>query len=196
MPVDYRHRSHASRTIYHAWLTNPDEFFFNTWLIMKVKFSFTKIYPKKALRVDFVSWMYPKHYSQEKKREEKKAWYSGYHNTKNVTFYIASEVFKGRWNILGHYFSLMFGSLQKSLGCFRKSQSWQTKISCIWLGKSWQLWIRTCKWYHNIVLTRTQNNSFFGEVFHCLCCFCKAVLWKERGISKNHIKWAFCDRIW
>ena len=72
MPVDYRHRSHASRTIYHAWLTNRDhEFFFNTWLIMKVKFSFTKIYPKKALCVDFVSWMYPQHYSQENKEKKR-----------------------------------------------------------------------------------------------------------------------------
>ena len=56
--------------------------------------------------------------------------------------------------------------------------------------------LELAKWYHNVVLTRTQNNSFFGEVFHCLCRFCKTFLWKERGVSKNHIKWAFCDRIW
>ena len=39
---------------------------------MKIKFSFTKIYPKKALCVDFVSWMYPQHYSQEKKEKKRK----------------------------------------------------------------------------------------------------------------------------
>ena len=123
-PVDYRHRCHESRTISHTWLANRDEFLFNTWLIMKIKFSFTKIYPKKALCVDFVSWMYPQHYSQEKKEKKRKL---DTHNIKNVTFYIALEVFKGRWNILRHYSSAVFGSLRKSLGCFQKSQSWQDK---------------------------------------------------------------------
>ena len=27
MPVDQRHRSHGSRTIFHAWLTNPEDLF-------------------------------------------------------------------------------------------------------------------------------------------------------------------------
>ena len=38
-PTDLRHRSHASKTIAHAWLTNSDELFSNTWLITKVKFN-------------------------------------------------------------------------------------------------------------------------------------------------------------
>ena len=32
------------------------------------------------------------------------------------------------------------GNVWKSPGLFRKSQSWQRKISCIWLRKSWQVY--------------------------------------------------------
>ena len=45
-PEDQKHRLHASRTISHSWLTNPDELFFNTWLITKIQLNFP---PKGAL---------------------------------------------------------------------------------------------------------------------------------------------------
>ena len=66
-----------------------------------------------------------------------------YHNTKNVTFYIASEVFKGRWDILGHYFRQCLEVFGSCWDVFRNPNHDRTKISCIWLRKSWQLWIRT-----------------------------------------------------
>ena len=42
-------RTHAPRTISHAWLTNPDELFFNTWLITKIKFNIAKNNSKRRL---------------------------------------------------------------------------------------------------------------------------------------------------
>ena len=37
-------------------------------------------------------------------------------------------------------FLKVVGNVWKSPGLFRKSQSWQRKISCIWLRKSWQVY--------------------------------------------------------
>ena len=144
MPVDYRHQCHESRTISHTWLTNRDEFFFNTWLLMKIKFGFTKIIISKK---GTLCWLCVLNVSTtlfpRKKGEEKKAWYSGYHNIKNVTFYIALEVFKGRWNILGDYFRQCLEVFGSCWDVFRNPNHDRTKISCIWLRKNWQLWIRT-----------------------------------------------------
>ena len=49
MPADLRHRSHASRTSSHAWLTNLAELFFNTWLITKIKFNTVFLNPRMHL---------------------------------------------------------------------------------------------------------------------------------------------------
>ena len=49
MPAKWRHRSHASSTISHAWLTNPDELFFNTCLITNIQLNIPEDNTKRRL---------------------------------------------------------------------------------------------------------------------------------------------------
>lgn len=58
MPVDLRHRSHASRAISHPWFTNLDELFFQTWLITKTQSNFPENTSKKVLNFNRVSHLY------------------------------------------------------------------------------------------------------------------------------------------
>ena len=108
--ANLRHQSHASRTISHAWLINPDKLFFNTWLITKVQFNF----PENicGLTVPQSSKIFPSEIASE---EVKGGW--------NIfrLFQQCSEVFRKSSEIFGSCWGVFRNSCYDKMLTLKKS---------------------------------------------------------------------------